>query len=99
MIALRDIRYVRLGCRDIDASVAFATRILGLELAGRDRHGAYFRSDQRDHTLVYLDAPPEEHAIGFEVPGTTVDNTNTVAIAVHRMSAPRDMNPFISNPP
>lgn len=48
--------------------------------------------------------PAEAVALGascaaFEVPGTTVDNTNTVAIAVHRMSAPRDMNPFISNPP
>jgi 2,3-dihydroxy-p-cumate/2,3-dihydroxybenzoate 3,4-dioxygenase len=67
MIALRDIRYVRLGSRDVDGAVGFATRILGLELASRDRHGAYLRSDDRDHTLVYLDAPPEEHAIGFEL--------------------------------
>ena len=67
MIALRDIRYVRVGSRDVDGAVSFATRILGLELASRDRHGAYLRSDDRDHTLVYLDAPPEEHAIGFEL--------------------------------
>lgn len=68
MIALRDIRYVRLGSRDVDSAVSFATRVLGLELATRDRSGAYLRSDDRDHTLVYLDAPPEEHAVGFEVP-------------------------------
>ena len=67
MIALRDIRYVRLGTRDVDAAVAFATRVLGLELAARDSHGAYLRSDDRDHTLVYLNAPPEEHSIGFEM--------------------------------
>lgn len=68
MIALRDIRYVRLGSGDVDGAVGFATRVLGLELAARDRHGAYLRSDDRDHTLVYLDAPPGEHAVGFEVP-------------------------------
>lgn len=67
MIALRDIRYVRLGSRDVDDAVAFATRVLGLELATRDSHGAYLRSDDRDHTLVYLDAPAEEQAIGFEL--------------------------------
>ena len=32
MIHLHDIRYVRIGTRDIDHAVSFATRILGLEL-------------------------------------------------------------------
>ena len=34
MILLRDIRYVRLGTRDLDASARFARDILGLEPAG-----------------------------------------------------------------
>lgn len=68
MIALQDIRYVRLGSRDVEAAVRFATRILGLEVASSDSHGTYLRSDDRDHTLVYLNAPPDEQAVGFEIP-------------------------------
>jgi len=68
MIALHDIRYVRLGTADMDHAVRFATRILGLELGDRDAGGAYLRSDDRDHTLVYLDAPAHEHTVGFELP-------------------------------
>lgn len=37
MIHLRDIRHVRLGCGDLDDAVRFATGILGLGLAARDR--------------------------------------------------------------
>jgi len=67
MIKLKDIRYVRVGTRDIDAAVTFATRIIGLEVDVRDRHAAYLRSDDRDHTLVYLDAPADDHTVGFEL--------------------------------
>ena len=67
MIALHDIRYVRIGTQDMDHAVDFATRVLGLELGARDRHAAYLRSDDRDHTLVYLDAPAHDHTIGFEL--------------------------------
>src|SRR3984893_544224 len=67
MIRLKDIRYVRVGTRDIDAAVTFATRIIGLEVDVRYRHAAYLRSDDRDHTLVYLDAPADDHTIGFEL--------------------------------
>src|ERR1700736_4530222 len=67
MIKLNDIRYVRIGTRDMDAAVTFATRIIGLEVDVRDRHAAYLRSDDRDHTLVYLDAPTDDHTIGFEL--------------------------------
>lgn len=67
MICLRDIRYVRVGTQDLDGAVNFATRVLGLELGSRDKHAAYLRSDDRDHTLVYLDAPASEHTIGFEL--------------------------------
>jgi 2,3-dihydroxy-p-cumate/2,3-dihydroxybenzoate 3,4-dioxygenase len=68
MIHLHDIRYVRVGTNDMDHAVSFATRVLGLELGDRDGGGAYMRSDDRDHTLVYLPAPAHDHTIGFEVP-------------------------------
>jgi 2,3-dihydroxy-p-cumate/2,3-dihydroxybenzoate 3,4-dioxygenase len=50
MIALQDIRYVRIGTQDMDHAVDFTTRALGLELGTRDKHAAYLRSDDRDHT-------------------------------------------------
>jgi catechol 2,3-dioxygenase-like lactoylglutathione lyase family enzyme len=52
VILLRDIRYVRLGTRDLDTSARFARDILGLEPAGCETNARYFRSDSRDHTLV-----------------------------------------------
>jgi 2,3-dihydroxy-p-cumate/2,3-dihydroxybenzoate 3,4-dioxygenase len=67
VIRLKDIRYVRVGTRDIDAAVSFATRIIGLQVDVRDRNAAYMRSDDRDHTLVYLDAPTDDHTVGFEL--------------------------------
>lgn len=67
MIDLLDIRYVRLGTRDRDAADRFARQIVGLELA-RDEAGArYYRSDGRDHTLVYFEGDPTAHTVGFEV--------------------------------
>jgi 2,3-dihydroxy-p-cumate/2,3-dihydroxybenzoate 3,4-dioxygenase len=67
MINLKDIRYVRLGTANMDDAVHYATRILGLELVRRDRQNAYLRSDDRDHTLVYTNAGPREHAVAFEL--------------------------------
>lgn len=74
MIHLHDIRYLRIGTRDLDAAIAFATGTVGLELAGRDRKAAYFRGDKaavrgdtRDHTLVYFEGDPSDHAAGFEL--------------------------------
>ena len=69
MIHLRDIRYVRLGTRDLDESARFARDILGLEPAGCDTNARYFRSDNRDHTLVYFKGDPHDHATAFELEG------------------------------
>ncbi len=66
MIELRDLRYVRLGARNLDDSARFATTMLGLEPAGRDADAAYFRSDARDHTLVYLAGENAPHVAGFD---------------------------------
>jgi 2,3-dihydroxy-p-cumate/2,3-dihydroxybenzoate 3,4-dioxygenase len=74
MINLHDIRYVRMGTPDLDAAVDFCTRIVGLQLAGREGKSAYFRSDKpkvrgdtRDHTLVYTEGDPHDHAVGFDL--------------------------------
>lgn len=69
MIHLRDIRYVRLGCSDLDEAVRFATEILGLELVARDRRLAWLRGDNRDHNLCYELGDPKRHVVGFEVAG------------------------------
>jgi 2,3-dihydroxy-p-cumate/2,3-dihydroxybenzoate 3,4-dioxygenase len=67
MIDLRRIRYIRLGTPDLDEATNFATKIIGLEPAGRERGMAYFRSDDRDHTICYVEGDPREHVTAFEV--------------------------------
>jgi 2,3-dihydroxy-p-cumate/2,3-dihydroxybenzoate 3,4-dioxygenase len=64
---LHDIRYVRLGSDDLNESIAFATKILGLELVGRDASSAYLRGDDRDHNIVYTAKRTSGHVVGFEV--------------------------------
>jgi len=67
VINLHDIRYVRLGTRDLAGAARYATSILGLAEAGRTEAAAYFRSDSRDHTLVYFDGDPSDHTTAFDV--------------------------------
>ncbi len=67
MIALLDIRYVRLGTRDLLAADRFAREVIGLQLVRREAGASYYRSDDRDHTLVYFDGDPREQAVAFEV--------------------------------
>lgn len=67
MIDLLDIRYVRLGTRDLVGADRFAREVVGLEL-GRVEAGAHhYRSDDRDHTLVYFEGDPRDQAVGFEL--------------------------------
>jgi 2,3-dihydroxy-p-cumate/2,3-dihydroxybenzoate 3,4-dioxygenase len=72
VIHLQDIRYVRLGSRDIESATRYAVEILGLRegaRSGNTKNGqaVYFRSDDRDHTLVYFDGDPADHTVGFEL--------------------------------
>jgi 2,3-dihydroxy-p-cumate/2,3-dihydroxybenzoate 3,4-dioxygenase len=67
MINLLDIRYVRLGTRDRAQADRFARDILGLERVREEAGASYFRSDSRDHTLVYFEGDPTDHTIGFEL--------------------------------
>ena len=67
MIDLHDIRYVRLGTRNLAAANQYALEILGLELARTEAGAHYYRSDNRDHTLVYFEGDPTDHVVGFEL--------------------------------
>ena len=67
MINLLDISYVRLGTRDLLGAQRFARDVLGLELVRSEAAGSYFRSDNRDHTLLYFDGDPSDHTVGFEL--------------------------------
>ena len=67
MIELKDLRYVRLGSRDLAAASEYARTILGLELVRREGDAAYFRGDERDHTLVYFEGDASDHTTGWEV--------------------------------
>lgn len=67
MIDLQDIRYVRLGTRDLAAADRFAREVVGLELARVEAGARYYRSDDRDHTLVYFEGDPDDHVVAFEL--------------------------------
>jgi 2,3-dihydroxy-p-cumate/2,3-dihydroxybenzoate 3,4-dioxygenase len=69
MITIDQLRYVRLGTRDLPAAADFAERMLGLQLTNRSDEAAFFRSDMRDHTLVFFSGDPTERAVGFEIHG------------------------------
>ena len=67
MISIEQLRYVRLGTPDLDRALNFASRIVGLELVGRDDDQAWFRSDYRDHTLVFTAGDEADQTLGIEV--------------------------------
>ena len=74
MIKLNDIRYLRIGTANLESAVEYCTRIVGLQLVGREGKAAYFRSDKtgvrgdtRDHTLVYFEGDPRDNTIGFDL--------------------------------
>jgi 2,3-dihydroxy-p-cumate/2,3-dihydroxybenzoate 3,4-dioxygenase len=69
MITIDQLRYVRLATRDLPAAADFAERMLGLQLIDRTDQAAFFRSDMRDHTLVFFPGDPTETAVGFEIHG------------------------------
>ena len=85
MVNLQDIRYVRLGTRDVDAAARYATTVLGLEEAGRDAGAVYLRSDARDHTLVYFAGDPADHTVAFEVADGDVLEAAAAEIEAHRL--------------
>jgi len=67
MIKLADVSYVRLGTRDLEGATHFATEYLGLDVAERAKGATYFKSDEREHTLCYVEGDPTDQVVGFEV--------------------------------
>ncbi len=82
MIHLHDIRYVRLGTRDLDGATRYATEVLGLEVARKSAGTVHFKSDSRDHTLCYFEGDPRDHTAAFEV-----DSTEELAGAIELLAA------------
>lgn len=67
MIELLNIRYTRLGTRDLASADRFARDVVGLEFVRSEGGARYYRSDDRDHTLVYFEGDPADHTVAFEV--------------------------------
>jgi len=87
MIAIDQLRYVRLGTRDLSAAVDFAGRILALQLVNRSENTAYFRSDMRDHTLVFFLGESTESAVGFEIHGQAQFDAAITELSQHGIEA------------
>lgn len=92
MIQLHDIRYVRLGTRNLASATDYVRELLGLEFARQEAGAHYFRSDDRDHTLVYFEGDPRDHVVGFELaPATSLDQAaallSDAGVAVRHGSA------------
>lgn len=67
MIEIIALRYARLGTADLEAAIAFATDLVGLELVRREGNCAHLRGDDRDHNICYIEGDPSDHTLGFEV--------------------------------
>ena len=67
MIHLHDICYLRLGVKDLDQMVDWATRILGLELRQRDETRAYLRGDSSVYNICYILGEDVPDVAAFEV--------------------------------
>jgi 2,3-dihydroxy-p-cumate/2,3-dihydroxybenzoate 3,4-dioxygenase len=79
---IEQLRYVRLGTRDLSGAVDFAQRILGLQLVEKTDEQAAFRSDSRDHTLVFVAGDPTLQSVGFEL-----RDADALAIAMRDLAA------------
>ena len=67
MVALEQLRYVRLVADDLGRAADFAQRMLGLEPIDRTEELATFRSDFRDYTLVFATGDHAVQSVGLEV--------------------------------
>jgi 2,3-dihydroxy-p-cumate/2,3-dihydroxybenzoate 3,4-dioxygenase len=67
MVALEQLRYVRLVANDLGHAADFAQRVLGLEAIDRTGELATFRSDFRDYTLAFATGDHAVQSLGLEV--------------------------------
>jgi 2,3-dihydroxy-p-cumate/2,3-dihydroxybenzoate 3,4-dioxygenase len=87
VIEIEQLRYVRLGTRNLPAAIDFAQRILGLQLIEKTDEQAMFRSDFRDHTLVYEAGDPSQQSIGLELRTHAALEHALAALAAHGITA------------
>ena len=87
MIEIEQVRYVRLGTRNLPAAIDFAQRILGLQLIEKTDEQATFRSDFRDHTLVYEAGDPAQQSIGLELRTEAALEAAIAALAAQGITA------------
>jgi 2,3-dihydroxy-p-cumate/2,3-dihydroxybenzoate 3,4-dioxygenase len=92
MVALEQLRYVRLVADDLGRAADFAQRMLGLEPIDRTEDLATFRSDFRDHTLVFARGDHAVQSVGLEVRYSTdldaaVEGLRRLGISAGRGSA------------
>ena len=67
MVALEQLRYVRLVADDLGRAADFAQRVLGLEPIDRTADLATFRSDFRDYTLAFATGERAVQSVGVEL--------------------------------
>lgn len=67
VVALEQLRYVRLAANDLSRAADFAQRVLGLEPIDRTPEVATFRSDFRDYTLAFETGGSVSQTVAFEV--------------------------------
>jgi len=87
VIEIEQLRYVRLGTRNLLAAIDFAQRILGLQLITKSDDQATFRSDFRDHTLVYEVGDPSTQSIGLEVRSQAMLDSAVATLAANGIQA------------
>jgi 2,3-dihydroxy-p-cumate/2,3-dihydroxybenzoate 3,4-dioxygenase len=87
VIEIEQLRYVRLGTRNLPAAIDFAQRILGLQLIEQTEGQATFRSDFRDHTLVYEVGDPSQQAVGLELRSQAALDEAVAALAAEGITA------------
>src|SRR5215467_9191474 len=87
VIEVEQLRYVRLGTRNLPAAIDFAQRILGLQLIEKSDEQATFRSDFRDHTLVYEAGDPSQQSVGLELRTDAALESAVATLAAHGITA------------
>jgi 2,3-dihydroxy-p-cumate/2,3-dihydroxybenzoate 3,4-dioxygenase len=87
MIEIERLRYVRLSTRNLPVAIDFAQRILGLQLIEKSDEQAAFRSDFRDHTLVYELGDPSRQSIGLELRNEATLERAVTALAASGIAA------------
>jgi 2,3-dihydroxy-p-cumate/2,3-dihydroxybenzoate 3,4-dioxygenase len=92
MIKIIDLCYVRLGTRDLESTLQFATNLLGLQQVRREENRAYVRGDERDHDICYFEGDPSDHVLGFELESGPAleeahDELVAAGVSVHRGTA------------